>query len=68
MRHARRLADGEVERPVTYFGDGEWDRQACARLGYNFVLVGTRTRHAQSIVDFDDAADALNYLGIDAGI
>ncbi|MBT8082851.1 MAG: HAD family hydrolase [Gammaproteobacteria bacterium] len=25
---------------VTYFGDGPWDREACARLGWEFVAVG----------------------------
>jgi len=25
---------------VTYFGDAEWDRQACQYLGWNFVAVG----------------------------
>ena len=25
---------------VTYFGDAEWDRQACQNLGWNFVAVG----------------------------
>ena len=25
---------------ITYYGDGEWDRQATAALGWNFVPVG----------------------------
>ena len=25
---------------VTYYGDGPWDRQACAELGWEFVAVG----------------------------
>ena len=25
---------------VTYFGDGPWDREACAQLGWEFVAVG----------------------------
>ncbi len=26
---------------VTYYGDGPWDRDACAALGWNFIAVGT---------------------------
>lgn len=25
---------------VTYYGDGEWDREACSQLGWQFVAVG----------------------------
>ena len=39
MRAALRKL-GRDCRSVTYFGDGEWDRQACARLGWRFRAVG----------------------------
>lgn len=32
---------GDDVTSVTYFGDGEWDRRACAHLGWNFVAVGS---------------------------
>lgn len=31
---------GQQVEAVTYFGDGEWDRTACHRLGWTFVAVG----------------------------
>ena len=31
---------GGAFESVTYFGDAEWDRQACQSLGWNFVAVG----------------------------
>ncbi len=32
---------GEKFDSVTYFGDAEWDRDACRNLGWNFIAVGT---------------------------
>ena len=64
MRHARRLG-GDTQAPVTYFGDGEWDRRACAELGFDFVLVGSRTRHSQQIDDFIDVERTLALIGLD---
>ena len=26
---------------VSYYGDGPWDRDACDKLGWNFVAVGS---------------------------
>jgi beta-phosphoglucomutase-like phosphatase (HAD superfamily) len=39
MLHALAQLDGSIES-VTYFGDGVWDRQATAELGWEFVPVG----------------------------
>lgn len=36
---------------VTYFGDGEWDRQACDRLGWRFRAVGPGLN---GLLSFDD--------------
>ena len=36
----------------TYFGDAEWDKQACKELEVNFVLVGNRATYSQQINDF----------------
>jgi len=48
----------------TYFGDGVWDKEACEELGYNFVLVGNRARHHQSISDFNSVNEAMAYIGL----
>jgi beta-phosphoglucomutase-like phosphatase (HAD superfamily) len=47
---------------VTYFGDASWDKKACAELGWNFVAVGGRVSHHQSIQDFNDMELALSFL------
>ncbi len=31
---------GDSVQSVRYYGDGEWDRRACAELGWEFVAVG----------------------------
>ena len=41
MLHALAQLDGPFES-ITYFGDGVWDRQATAELGWEFVPVGAK--------------------------
>lgn len=41
MRHALAQLEGPFES-ITYFGDGVWDRQATADLGWRFVAVGPK--------------------------
>ena len=38
---------------VTYFGDAEWDRQACQHLGWNFVAVGPDLGGIESYENID---------------
>ncbi len=38
---------------VTYFGDAEWDRQACQNLGWNFVAVGPDLGGIESYENID---------------
>lgn len=64
MQHARQLADGDSRMPVTYFGDGKWDKTASHQLGWNFVLVGSATTHQQTILDFNDRKKILDYLPV----
>ncbi|MBW9273849.1 MAG: HAD family hydrolase [Candidatus Thiodiazotropha sp. (ex. Lucinisca nassula)] len=64
MKIAKEKAIGKIKVPCTYFGDGEWDKKACEELGYNFVLVGNRTRHDQNIMDFNNAKQAMEYIGL----
>lgn len=47
---------------VTYFGDASWDKKACEDLGWNFVLVGSRTTHSQSIEDFRNHDDIFMFI------
>ena len=50
MRAALKSLGGNHES-VTYFGDGEWDRQACERLGWRFRAVGPALN---GLLSFDD--------------
>lgn len=50
--------------PCTYFGDGVWDREACNRLGYNFVLVGSKFTHNPHIKNFQEIESALACIGL----
>jgi hypothetical protein len=50
--------------PCTYFGDGSWDKKACEQLGFNFVLVGNKIKHSQSISCFKSSNKALSYVGL----
>ena len=50
--------------PCTYFGDGEWDKEACNHLGYNFVLVGNKFTHNPSIRNFQSTKSALACVGL----
>lgn len=49
---------------ITYFGDAEWDKKACETLNINFVLIGSRTEHNQSITDFTFYDEARTYIGL----
>lgn len=44
---------GGAFESVTYFGDAEWDRQACQSLGWNFVAVGPGLGGIESYVGID---------------
>jgi hypothetical protein len=50
MLHALAQLEGPFES-ITYFGDGVWDRQATAELGWEFVPVGAGLG---GILDFAD--------------
>jgi len=64
MKIAEEKAVGKNRVACTYFGDGEWDKRACEELGFNFVLVGERTYHHQNIMDFDNATQAMAFIGL----
>lgn len=51
MRTALDRLEGDTGS-VTYFGDAEWDRRACAALGWEFVAVGPGLGGIESYADF----------------
>ena len=64
MKIAEEKAKVKKSEYRTYFGDAEWDRKASLELGFNFVLVGDRTNHNQSIPDYSNTYRALEYIGV----
>ena len=48
----------------TYFGDGSWDKEACEKLGFNFVLVGNRLKHKPNIINFVSIEEAMSCIGL----
>ena len=64
MKIAEKRAVKDARLAFTYFGDGAWDLQACKELGVNFVLVGDKIEHHQSIMDFKRPNEAFAYIGL----
>ncbi len=62
MKCAASKAIGQNVYPCTYFGDGSWDKKACAQLGFNFVLVGNKIKHHQHIASFQPFDQALAWI------
>jgi len=63
---AQRATGGMEPRRRTYFGDGDWDRRACAELGWNFIAIGGGVPHAVAFASFAEHAAILTCLGITA--
>lgn len=63
MRIALGSGAGLVDPAPIYFGDAVWDKNACAELGFDFVLVGDRTQHNVQISDFTEF-ESLKSLGL----
>ena len=64
-----KIAEAQVNNsnnncPITYFGDGIWDKKACKELGYNFVLVGDKFEYSKNINNFKSADDAFSHIGL----
>jgi len=64
MKIAEQRAIKEPRLSFTYFGDGSWDLKACKELGVNFVLVGDKLEHNQSINSFVQTSEAFAYIGL----
>lgn len=61
---AGRAIGGLEPRRRTYFGDGAWDRRACAELGWDFVAVGGGVPHPVAFGCFTDRDAILGCLGL----
>ncbi len=64
MKIAEKRAVKEACLAFTYFGDGSWDLKACKELGVNFVLVGDKIEHNQSIMNFKKQNEAFSFIGL----
>jgi phosphoglycolate phosphatase-like HAD superfamily hydrolase len=60
----RRATSGAPPGRRTYFGDGAWDKRACAELGYDFIAIGKGVEHEPRFDDFSDRAGVLAALGL----
>lgn len=52
MEISKLKAVNDKHIPCTYFGDAQWDKDACKQLGYDFILVGRKIEHKIQIPDF----------------
>jgi len=64
MKISKKKSNDEIGIPCTYFGDAPWDKIACEKLGYNFVLVGSAKIHDQWIPDFTKHQQAMAFIGL----
>lgn len=62
MKFAKAKLDTNEDSNTIYFGDAEWDKNACASLGYGFVLVGNRISNKLSILNFSDHDNVFNII------
>lgn len=62
MKLAKSAINQIDNNPVTYFGDAEWDLEACKELAVNVVIVGDRVNHYQCIQDFNCLDTALGFV------
>ncbi|MEZ8798537.1 haloacid dehalogenase [Vibrio cyclitrophicus 1F175] len=62
MELAKSIINQIDNYPVTYFGDAEWDLEACKELAINVVIVGDRVNHYQRIQDFNCLDTALSFV------
>jgi hypothetical protein len=64
MKISKARSNDKIGIPCTYFGDAPWDKIACEKLGYNFVLVGSEKIHDQWIQDFTKHKQAMSFIGL----
>ncbi len=61
----QRALGGACPPSRTYFGDGAWDKRACAELGYRFIAIGRKVEHDVRFDDFRDRDAVLACLGLE---
>lgn len=64
MKLALSKAAVKADNSLTYFGDAEWDKKACEELQFNFVLVGNRVKHKQTVKDYSELKFACKFIGL----
>lgn len=64
MKIAANFMTRDEDISITYFGDASWDLKACKELGINFVLVGDKFEHNQSVKDFRTHSEALVFIDL----
>lgn len=62
MKIARYQAGEMGEGALTYFGDAQWDVNACRALGVNLVIIGNRVEHHQQLPNYLDVDAALRFV------
>ncbi|UXI03088.1 HAD family hydrolase [Photobacterium sp. TY1-4] len=62
MKIARRQVGEVGEGALTYFGDAQWDVNACLALGVNLVIIGNRVEHHQQLPNYLDVDAALRFV------
>ena len=62
MKHALSKAPSKQIKSCTYIGDGAWDKKACEELGLNFLLVGDKVEHPQSVPNFINQKHVLSFI------
>jgi len=56
---------GSGLKSVTYYGDGPWDQDACATLGWRFVSVGPELRGIESYEGHRPVIHAVRSISVD---
>ena len=56
---------GDGLSSVTYYGDGPWDRDACAALGWRFVSVGPELSGIESYIDHRPVIHAIRAMSVE---
>jgi phosphoglycolate phosphatase-like HAD superfamily hydrolase len=59
-----RASVGEVPDRRIYFGDGTWDKRACAELNYDFIAVGRKVEHLTRFDDLSQITAILEQLRV----
>jgi phosphoglycolate phosphatase-like HAD superfamily hydrolase len=59
-----RACMGEAPNRRIYFGDGAWDKRACAELNYDFIAVGKKVQHHTRFDDLSQHVAILEQLRV----